>query len=370
MTGEAFFELLGGLDAGMVDAAAEKPRRIAAVLKLLAPLAAAACLVFAVLAGFSMRAKRADPMDVAGGSGGCGGWIDGIVVEAGDPIVVTPVEDSPFYGQAERFVLTMTEYRPNGDNLPGDLRVGEGVRVMCNTERLVRVDETTVEVPVVFAVYRHVGSLDLRADIDRSALAGEINALYGGELSREVTPEDVDFARAYKIYVGTDIFALPGSGLWEIRAALDYGDRVYLLPVPVGSKTVMVNLQLGLPLNPDAESTEEERQQILANEGHWFASAFSLYEAGQEPDYRAALEKALGETPPGTVLVGGLPFFRDTAAVAEWEDRTVLVPLSDSFDANPLRDLELAPGVYDYAGVKDYVNSLLKTGPALSGKGG
>lgn len=371
MTGEALFELLGGLDAGMVDAAEVKPGKRRRIWKAIAPLAAAACLIAVVFAGFSTQDKKAGPMEgsAGGGDNGCNGWIDAIVTEVGETIVVTPVEGSPFYGEAERYVLTMTDYRPVGGNMPEDLRVGEGVRVMCNRDSFIRVDETTMEVPIVFAIYRHVGAVDLYADLDRSALAREINELYGGELERRASAEDIDFERAYKIYVDTNIFALPGGDLGEIQTALDHGPYIYLLPVTVGERTVMVNLQIGLPPDPNAEFTEEERRQALANEGRWTASAFALYRTGEEPDYNAALRKYVGEVPPGTMLMGGLPFFREPVAVTSWNGNAVLVPLFGSFDAYAIRDLELAPGVYDYVRVKDYVNSLPPEDLGLSGKG-
>lgn len=371
MTGEALFDLLGGLDAGMVDAAEVKPGKRRRILKAIAPLAAAACLIAAVFAGFSTQDKKADPIEVNAGGGynGRNGWIDAIVTEVGETIVVTPVEGSPYYGEAERYVLTMTDYSPVGDNMPEDLKVGEGVRVMCNSDRFIRVDETTVEVPIVFAIYRHVGTVDLYADLDRSALAQEINELYGGELERKAAAEDIDFERAYKIYVDTNIFALPGGDLGEIQTALDCGPHIFLLPVAVGERTVMVNLQIGLSLNPNADFTEEERRQVLANEGRWTASAFALYHTGEEPDYNAALRKYVGEVPSGTMLVGGLPFFREPVAITSWNGNAAIVPLLGSFDAYAIRDFELAPGVYDYVRVKDYVNLLPPTNLGIFGKG-
>lgn len=369
MTGEALFELLGGLDAEMVDAAGGAPRKTGRFLRIAAPIAAA-LLITVIFAFYPARDKKADVMEPNGGGSMTDStpWIDGIVTETDGFIVVTPVEGSPFYGEADRYVLTMTDFRPAAGNMPEDLRVGEGVRVMCNPDRFIPVDETTVEVPIVFAVYRHVGNVDLHADLDRSALAGRINELYGGELERKAAGEDIDLERAYRIYVDTNIFALPGSDLGEILTSLDHGPYIYLLPVTVGDKTVMVNLQIGLPLNPDADFTGEERQEVLADEGRWIASAFSLYQTGQEPDYRAALEKALGETPAGAALVGGLPFFRDPVAIVRGENgEPFLVPLSDSFDAGAVRALELAPGVYDYAAVKDYVNSLPAPDRTLNG---
>ena len=360
------FELLGELSPEMVDRAAEKPGRKRNILKLVTSLAAAACLAAAI---FALLPRGSHAPVPNGGTGGGGdnapGWIDGVVVETGEHIVVEAAEWMPW--EAKRFVLTMTEYSPAPGNMPEDLRVGEGVRVMCNINSFIPVDSDTVEVPVVFAIYRHVGNVDLLAGLDKSELAREINELYGAELTRPVTSEDIDLRRAVKIYVDTNIFALRSADRGTVLEALEHGRHVYLLPVEAGERTVVANIQLGLPLNSDAGLSEAEREEVLAREGHYFASSFALYTTGREPDYGEIIRKYAGEPRPDAVLVGGLPFFRDPVALVTFDGVDAVIPLTGSFDAAAIRDLELAPGVYDYGKVRDYVNSLPPQDPDLCG---
>ncbi len=227
MSGERLFELLGGLDLELVDAASETPAaRKRGSLALIAPIAAA-CVVLALLSPAFIPAKKAmdaevngndynqstAPEEASGGgsqdpgveggnmfdneapgsadanetqNGGTdlngGMWIDGVVTEAGESIVVT--SDS-----GERYVLTMSERAPVPERMP-ELETGDAVRVVYGG-KLIWTDSGTAEVPVVFGIYtRAFPFRDLRAEDVASVTAGD----------RVLTDEDM--ARAIELLRG------------------------------------------------------------------------------------------------------------------------------------------------------------------------
>ncbi len=239
MSGERLFELLGGLDLELVDAASETPAaRKRGSLALIAPIAAA-CVVLALLSPAFMPAKKAmdaevngsgynqsaAPEDESGGgsrdpgveggnmfdneapgsadtnetqNGGTdlngGMWIDGVVTEAGESIVVT--SDS-----GERYVLTMSERAPVPERMP-ELETGDAVRVVYGGE-LIWTDSGTAEVPVVFGIYlRAFPFRDLRAEDVASVTAGD----------RVLADEDM--ARAIELLRGLVTVGEPDT-LWR-----------------------------------------------------------------------------------------------------------------------------------------------------------
>ena len=200
MTGEQLYLLLGEADGDLVMKANEPSKRRVAWSKIAGYTAAAACValvigVFGALlipkasisdnsemsgnanyngsatmatdqnnapgaAGESMDLESPsmenDALGGEGSDGYYGGeWIDGIVVEIGEHIVVTPVEESPYYGLAERFILTMDSPSPDEGDMPEDLMVGDRIRILTNGSLIVDSESGTAEVPEVFAIYRY-----------------------------------------------------------------------------------------------------------------------------------------------------------------------------------------------------------------------
>ena len=195
-----------------------------------------------------------------------------------------------------------------------------------------------------------------------------VNELYGSELDHQITEADIDYGKAYKIYVDTNIFELPTNSVDEIRDVLENGTYIYLVPITIGTKTVVVNVQKGLPLSKDAEEilSEQEKQEVIANTGKWIASVFTLYPAGDgRINYDAFLKNMIGNIPDGTLLVGGLPFFQDVVAIIPNNKGEVesIVPFNSSYyNGQMINDMKTASGIYDYMKIKSYINDL----PALN----
>jgi len=147
------------------------------------------------------------------------------------------------------------------------------------------------------------------------------------------------------------------------------------VPITIGDDAIMVNVQKGLPLSKDKEHlfTEAEKQEVRSKEGKWFASVFTLYSADDKQcNYAATLENITGEIPEGTLLVGGLPFFQDMVAVIPNSAGEVesVVPFNNAlYNEASIRDMETAPGVYDYNKLKSYINNLNSTNLDISVSG-
>lgn len=187
MTGEALFALLGDLDQDLVDGAESAPARKRARFRPAAFVAAAACAALAVLAvnmglfqtgrntagdsmsgGQSEADKTSKPEDVnlqfpnvpgstdGGPTGDCAesqGFF-AVVTALSPELTVAPSEDSPLWGKASRVVLTMTDCAPEEAAMPDGLKTGETVWIACDLDALIRRDETTLEAPAVYGIYR------------------------------------------------------------------------------------------------------------------------------------------------------------------------------------------------------------------------
>jgi len=185
------------------------------------------------------------------------------------------------------------------------------------------------------------------------------NNLYGENLSRAVVETDIDFDLAQKIYTDTNIFELETTSYAEISEALNNGTYIYELPIYVGDDTIIVNIQKGLPLNPDADLTDEERAEVLNNVGKWIVSAIFYYE-DTIIDYKAQIASAIDETVTNVLLVGSLPYFKTAVAITANEQGEIvtLIPLTSPFGTNINTFSANSSSAYEYSEIRDYVNSL------------
>ncbi len=206
------------------------------------------------------------------------------------------------------------------------------------------------------------------------ALIRETAGVYGSDLPED-QPGVIDWDAAVRVYVGADVFDLETAETEAVRAALEDGGWIWLLPVRFGEDTVLINVQKGLPLREDAAElfTEAERREVEANVGKWIGSVWTHYPPGQSPtDYDALLRSMLGRVPEGTMLAGGQPFFVQPVALIPGDDGTIeslamfFTPQGDPEDIAPA---ETAPGVYDYGAVRALVGRMVPPAPDVDGGG-
>jgi hypothetical protein len=196
-----------------------------------------------------------------------------------------------------------------------------------------------------------------------------VNDLLDDSLSRAVTTSDLDYDKAFKIYIGVDVFKLDTNNIHEIEAALSGGKYIYEVPLYIDGGTVIVNLSKGLPLKEDTNLPEEAQQKILANVGKWQVTG--VKHSPRTIDYFNDVSQEVGEVPDGTILVGSLPYFRYAVALLPDESGEVqgLVPLSRIPSEEEISAFRINSDqkVYDYSQIKAYVNQLPTPNPDEAG---
>lgn len=166
------------------------------------------------------------------------------------------------------------------------------------------------------------------------ALAPEIldmaNAFVGDGFYGELS--DIDFSKAYCVYVEAGILEKDPKNLKDLREALESGKLVWCIPVVSGENTVLVQVSKAPELSEieQGELTEEEWEEAKARAGKWRAVSSSLYEQGDGlPEEKLCkLISEDKETEEKFVLIGGEPEFHYLMAVrVEGETVTEVVPL-------------------------------------------
>lgn len=191
----------------------------------------------------------------------------------------------------------------------------------------------------------------------------------------KVTAEDIDYSKAYKMYVDTNIFRLSTNKADKIKETLETGNYIYLLPIDVSDGTIVVNLQKGLPLSENSKKvlSLEEQQEVLDNVGKWIVSSVYFYENGNlNFDYERKLKNLIGVIPEDTMLVGSLPIFEDVVALIPNEDGIIesIVPLSTLTKEKDLINYSTKNNsyIYSYKQIKEIANDLPDADPNIAGE--
>lgn len=127
--------------------------------------------------------------------------------------------------------------------------------------------------------------------------------LYGGE---PATENDLDFENAYIVY--TDANTLlngKNSTVAYFEEALKELPVVWCIPVAYEETTCMVEVSRGLPLRDDISDilTDEQKAEIIRNEGKWTVAGAGYDEVNRQRE----AEAMLGSAADDIVLIGGVP---------------------------------------------------------------
>lgn len=127
--------------------------------------------------------------------------------------------------------------------------------------------------------------------------------LYKGE---PATENDLDFENAYIVYTDANTL-LDGkdSTVAYFEEALKELPVVWCIPVAYEETTCMVEVSRGLPLRDDVSDilTDEQKAEIIRNEGKWTVTSVGYDEVNQQQE----AEAMLGSTADDIVLIGGVP---------------------------------------------------------------
>jgi len=231
----------------------------------------------------------------------------------------------------------------------------------------------------MFSTSAHANSqmIDLPTDMDQAYIVEQILELsnsFPNQLDREVTKSDIDLTKAYKIYVGTNIFELHTTNYNEILEQMEQGDIIYEVPILIGNDTVIANIERVMPVR------DEVRHLMLADDlvsyekrvGTWGASSVSVYSDESFADYYETASRVSGRTDVPPVLLGGLPGFR--MAVAIYPDKlgnigelVLTRPESAAWDSLGLSRAEYENKALDYSVAKNSVLNISPSAPGVVG---
>lgn len=233
---------------------------------------------------------------------------------------------------------------------------------------------------IVFAFSISAFASDLSSNVENEVMdisdeiVTVVNEIYENR-DIKVTAEDIDYSKANKVYVDTNIFRLSTNKADKIKETLETGNYIYLLPIDVSDGTIVVNLQKGLPLSENSKKvlSLEEQQEVLDNVGKWIVSSVYFYENGNlNFDYERKLKSLIGVIPEDTMLVGSLPIFEDVVALIPNEDGIIesIVPLSTLTKEKDLINYSTKNNsyIYSYKQIKEIANDLPDADPNIAGE--
>ena len=224
-------------------------------------------------------------------------------------------------------------------------------------------------------------------DFDEARVAASIvsrmNDAFHAELIREMTVDDVDFSRAYRIYL-SNVFEMRTTSFDSMVELLEKGIMIFEVPVTIGDYTFVANVQIINPMTEAAARLLTQDQIDLHNSiaGTWDVSAIHLFSSDYpfESYYDIASEisgaRGGSERP---VLVGGLPGFRLPVAIYPDSAGNIasIVPTAPEFvNWNALGFDELATGrgdidlVLDFQDIRERALAIPPPEAELSGGGG
>lgn len=237
---------------------------------------------------------------------------------------------------------------------------------------------STLLIVLVFSISAFASDLSSNVENEVMDTSDEIvrvvNEIYENK-GIKVTAEDIDYSKAYKVYVDINIFRLSTNKADKIKETLENGNYIYLLPIDVSDGTIVANLQKGLPLSENSKKvlSLEEQQEVLDNVGKWIVSSLYFYENGNlNFDYESKLKSLIGVIPEDTMLVGSLPIFEDVVALIPNEDGIIesIVPLSTLTKEKDLINYSTKnnPYIYSYKQIKEIANDLPDADPNIAGE--
>ena len=217
--------------------------------------------------------------------------------------------------------------------------------------------------------YNHASIPPDMSEEDMTISILEFSNGYRDEFPREITASDIDFSKAYKIYVDVDIF---GINTYDYSQMLDILNKtssiIYEVPICFENGDIYVaNIQRCLPLRESAREvmTNEEVDLYEQTVGKWVVSAMFQFLSAETPflgDYLETVKKSIPTFDGEMALIGSLPYFRDVVAVIPNENGEIerLIPLRPYPGLwNYLGDFKdefMQNGWIDYVMVKDYIN--------------
>lgn len=147
------------------------------------------------------------------------------------------------------------------------------------------------------------------------------------ELSRDITINDIDFDRVYRVYGNSGLFDIKTYKRDNIISALESGSYIWQVPIYVDGTTVLVDISKTTHIRDDIP--EEAKKRLQENLGQWTTGAVYVYN-NEIVDYQENIQKSLlnvGLVPDNYsyAIVSGLPGIRYPVAVIIGEEKAEFI---------------------------------------------
>ncbi|MCI8339727.1 MAG: hypothetical protein HFH62_13795 [Lachnospiraceae bacterium] len=183
----------------------------------------------------------------------------------------------------------------------------------------------------------------------------------------------LDFKKAKKIYVDSQIFSLEDTEASKIKKRLKKSKYMWLLPVSIGKDTYQIHIAKELPLNESVKDmlSTDEIQQIKENEGKWCLSGIELLE-NEKIDYEKKTSEILDNISydmknVDIMICGGLEHVNQPVVLVLNEDEAeFLIPLYElEVEGTEKQIKEIKPKrakkddeIYTYEGIMNAANHM------------
>lgn len=223
-----------------------------------------------------------------------------------------------------------------------------------------------------------VETLDCSPDLQEiSQMEDEILRWAQGAIENENADLQIEYSRAVKIYVDTNIFEQEELTDENLQDTLDNAVYIWEVPVKVSEgKYVIVTVSRALPIDEELQKelledgiyTQEELEMQLEKVGSWTISRTRYYETGL--DYIGKLDSVLGEILNKedldmVYLLGGTPKMRLPFGVVCREGEYQIVTLDMATEENDIstfnseENQELNENnIYSFEQVKEEIDSM------------
>lgn len=223
-----------------------------------------------------------------------------------------------------------------------------------------------------------IETLDNNLDLQEiSQMEDEILRWAKGAIEDENVDLQVDYSRAVKIYIDTNIFEQEELTAENLQDTLDNAVYIWEVPVKVSEdRYVIVTVSRALPIDEELQQelledgtyTQEELEMELEKVGSWTIPTAGYDET--KPDYIGKLDSVLGETLNKedldmVYLLGGTPKMRQPFGVVCREGKYQIVTLDvvtgesdiSAFSSEESQELN-ENSIYSFEQVKEAIESM------------
>lgn len=153
------------------------------------------------------------------------------------------------------------------------------------------------------------------------------------EISRDVTEDDIDFDRAYRVYANSELFDKRTDNKETIKKQLQQGRYLWQIPVFIEDDTVLVDIFKNTEISDDIpERVKESLRETL---GQWQVGAMYAYD-NRIVDFQTTVKKSLAAVELDAEdytyeFVSGLPGIRYPIAIVFNETKAMyMIPAAST----------------------------------------